>query len=464
MMFAFRYISSKLAHRNVHLEFILDDSHNNINNNQGGILIPLRPLSLSEQTLFTKIAISAQAKFPNFRVQSRSLDRGALASSPPDSALPLSVDDPHAAATDSNKQSSPDPSSTRTRTKREHIFEVVDPIHLLQQSNIPHHVVFRADGLLVLSIDPSPSNNNGEEGEEFILHSSSSWSSLNARGGIEGVVGEGEGDMYDSPIYGFGLRDYFRNNPRLGRADGDVPTRDDNNPSHESEDDVGSMRRRIRDDDNNNTTAVQGQIANRKKIARRPIPSFKGKEPSSSSSPSASSSSSIININNNNRVYPSSPSSSSLLQTPPVTTPHHHHHSHQQQHHQHHPHHHHHHHRHHRDTGNSSCSNINKIPSFEFALSEYPLYRRDSGLGMYNTTTTAAASGSSTVGTAAATEGYDHPPPPPSSHLMDEVEEEENDEVESGWKVMLDDDRSTTTMILGSEWEAFRRIGLGVGG
>lgn len=470
MMFAFRYISSKLAHRNVHLEFILDDSHNNINNNQGGILIPLRPLSLSEQTLFTKIAISAQAKFPSFRVQSRSLDRGALASSPPGSVLPLSVDDPHATATDSNKQSGPDPSSRRTRMKREHIFEVVDPIHLLQQSNIPHHVVFRADGLLVLSIDPSPSNDNGEEGEEFILHSSSSWSSLNARGGEEGVVGEGAGDMYDSPIYGFGLRDYFRNNPRLGPADGDVPTRNDNNPSHESEDDVGSMRRRIRDDDNN-TTDVQGQIANRKKVARRPIPSFKGKEPSSSSSssPSASSSSSsfpssstsssssIFNINKNNRVYPSSSSSSPLLQTPPVTTTHHHH-SHQQQHQQHHSQRHHDH-RHHRDTGSSSCNNINKIPSFEFALSEYPLYRRNSGLGIYNTT--AAAFCSSKVGTAAATEGYDHPPPP-SSHLMNE--EEENDEAESGWKVMIDDDRSTTTMILGSEWESFRRIGLGVGG
>ncbi len=411
MMFAFRYISSKLAHRNIHLDFILDDSHNNINNNQGCILIPLRPLSLSEQTLFTKIASSARAKFPNFRVQSRSLDRGALASSfsSSGSAAPFSLDDPHAAATDSNKQSSPDSSSTRARTKHEYIFEVVDPIHLLHQSNIPHHVVFRADGLLVLSIDPSPSN-DGEEGEEFILHSSSSWSSLNVRGGIEG------GDMYDSPIYGFGLRDYFRNNPRLGRADGDVPITGHDN---ESEDDV--VRRRRRDSDNINT-AVQGQRGNRKEVARRPVSSFKGKEPSSSS---------VFNINNDNRAYPSS-SSSSLLQTPPVTAPHHHHH--------HHHHHHqqqHHHHHHHRDTGSSSCSN-NKIP-FEFALSQYPLYRRDSGLGAYTTAASSTA--------AAATEGYD-----PLSHLMDE-------ETESGGG-----DRSSTTMILGSEWEAFRRIGLGVGG
>lgn len=267
----------------------------------------------------------------------------------------------------------------------------------------------------MLSIDSSPSN-DGEEGEEFILHSFSTWSSLDARRGIEGVVGE-EGDMYDSPIYGFGLRDYFRNNPRLGRADGDVPTTIDNNPSHESE--HGMMRRR-RNNDNINT-AVQRQSANRKEVARRPMPSYNGKEPSSSAS-------SAFNINNNNnnnsnRAYPLS--SSSLLQTPPVTAsyqpPHHHHHQQQQHHHRH---------------AGSSCSN-NKI-LFEFALSEYPLYRRDSGLGAY---TTAASS--------TAAEGYD-----PLNHLM----EEEMGSAGGGG------DSSGTTMILGSEWEAFRRIGLGVGG
>lgn len=257
----------------------------------------------------------------------------------------------------------------------------------------------------MLSIDSSPSN-DGEEGEEFILHSSSSWSSLDERGGIEGVVGVG-GDMYDSPIYGFGLRDYFRNNPRLGRADGDVPATKDHNPSHESEDGVVRTRRRM--DNDNINMGVQGQSANPKEVARRPMPRFKGKEPSSSSV-----------FNNNNRAYPSSPSpSSSLIQTPPVPAPHHHNHQHN----------HHHHHHHHRDTSGSSSNN--KI-LYEFALSEYPLYRRDSCLGAYTT---------------AVAEGYD-----PLSHLMEE-------EIDGGGV-----DRSSTTMILGSEWEAFRRIGLGVGG
>lgn len=276
----------------------------------------------------------------------------------------------------------------------------------------------------MLSIDSFPSN-EGEEGEEFVLHSSSSWSSLDARGGIEG------GDMYDSPIYGFGLRDYFRNNPRLGRADGDVATTRDNNPSNESEDGVvrsSRGRRRMMMDNDNIDTGVQGQSVNRKEVARRPMPRFKGKEPSSSSF----SSSSVFNINNNNnnRGYPSSSSLSalsSLLQTPPVTAPYYH----QQQHN--------HHHHHHRDTGSSSSKN--KTLS-EFTLSEYPLYRRDSGLGAY----TAAAS-STAAAAAAAAEGYD-----PLSHLMEE-------EMES-----VGGDKSCTTMILGPEWEAFRRIGLGVGG
>lgn len=268
----------------------------------------------------------------------------------------------------------------------------------------------------MLRIDSSPSK-DGEEGEEFILHSSSSWSSLDARGGIEVAVGEG-GDVYDTPIYGFGLRDYFRNNPRLGRADGDVPTTRDSNPSHESEDGVVRSSRRRRDHDSIDT-AVQRQSANREEVPRHSMPRFKGKEPSSFLSSTFSSSSVLNNnnYNNSNGAYQSSSSSSSSLRTPPVTAPQHHHHQ-------------------HRDTG-SSYSN-NKI-LFEFALSEYPLYRRDSGLGTHTTAT------SSTV--AAAAEGYD-----PLSHLMEE-------EMESGGG-----DRSSTTMILGSEWETFRRIGLGVGG
>lgn len=373
-MSAFRYISSKLAHRNIHLDFILDDSHNNDNDNgnQGCILIPLRPLSRSEQTTFIKITSSARLKFPGFRVQTRSLDRGALASSSSSSAFSL---DARAAGGGGDMQNPNLTAATRTM-KHEHIFEVVNPIHLLHQSDIPHHIVFHADGLLVLSIDSSA---NSEEVEEFILHSSSSWSSLEA-----GEIGGG--DSFDSPIYRSGLRDYFRNSPRLGRAD--IPTITAHQSDNEGRD---------------NYTNTAGP---------RPTPRSKVRDASS-----------VFFFNNNNKAYPSA------LRQPSVTAPHHHHHNHS------------------RDTITSNSSSNKKL--IELPLSKYPSYSRDSGQSAYAASARVEYTPSSR-GMMKRDTGIEY------INSLSSLGEGQETEDEGDW--------GSTTMILGSEWEAFRRIGLGVGG
>lgn len=287
------------------------------------------------------------------------------------------------------------------------------------------------------SSSSSPSLNDGEEeaeeaeeeGEEFILHSFSPWSSCG--GGPGG--GGGGGDVSDGAIYGFGLRDYFRNiNPRLGLADDSILTTTDaaTTDIHESEAGVVSRRR-----DNDINTAAVVKSANRKPVETRPRLRFsKGKEVSSSSSSSL--------FNSRNKAYPSSPSSS-LLQplaaaAAPVTAPL-------------------------RDTSITTTTNTATAAAsgssssnkhfFEFALSEYPLYRHDNGLGG------ASTASASTLPAAAAGPGeYD-----PLSYLMEGGLEGQEDKMNGGGGEG-DGGSMTTTMILGSEWEAFRRIGLGVGG
>ena len=469
MMSTFRYISSKLARRNMYLEFILDDSHNDNydDNNQGCILIPLRPLSCSEQSFFTKISIRARTKFPSFGVQTRSLDRGALASSSssPSSSASFSLDAPAAATNKQSRQNS------RRTTKHDYIFQAIDPMHLLHHSEIPHHAIFRADGLLVLNIDSPPSSssslNDGdeeeeekeEEGEEFILHSCSSWSAACGEGP---GGGGGGGDMFESPIYGFGLRDYFQNiHSRLGRVDDTIlatSTMDTTTDIHGSEDGVTRNRRnrsRGRRDNNDDdiNTVVKG--ASGKRLETRPTSSRvnpKGKELSSTSSPASSS---LFN-NSRNKAYPSTSSSSSssslssslllpqtLAPPPCVMAPHH------------------------RATTTSSSTsstsstsrsggrsrsgndNYNNKTFFEFALSEYPLYRRsesDLGGGAHPAAAAVTAAGG----------GRDYDPL--KNYLMEEGELVDK---KDGWGV---GEGMSTTIILGSEWEAFRRIGLGVGG
>lgn len=283
------------------------------------------------------------------------------------------------------------------------------------------------------SSSSSPSLNDGEEeaeeaeeeGEEFILHSFSPWSSC---GGGPGGGGGGEGDVSDGPIYGFGLRDYFRNiNPRLGRADDGIFTTTDAATTDIHESEAGVVSRRRRDNNDINTALVNS--ANRKTVETRPRLRFsKGKEVSSSSSSSL--------FNSRNKAYPSSPSSS-LLQplaaaAAPVTAPL-------------------------RDTTTTTTTNTAASGSsssnkhfFEFALSEYPLYRHDNGLG--------GASASTLPPPAAGAGEYD-----PLSYLMEGGLEGQEDKMNGGGGEG-DGGSMTTTMILGSEWEAFRRIGLGVGG
>ena len=291
------------------------------------------------------------------------------------------------------------------------------------------------------SSSSSPSLNDGEEeaeeaeeeGEEFILHSFSPWSSCG--GGPGGGGGGGGGDASDGPIYGFGLRDYFRNiNPRLGQADDSILTTTDTAITDIHESEAGVVSRRRRDNNDINTAVVKS--ANRKTVETRPRLRFsKGKEVSSSSSSSL--------FNSRNKAYPSSPSSS-LLQplaaaAASVTAPI-------------------------RDTTTtttttntataaaSGSSSSNKH-FFEFALSEYPLYRHDNVLGGAST-----ASASTLPAAAGGAGEYD-----PLSYLMEGGLEGQDDKMNGGGGEG-DGGSMTTTMILGSEWEAFRRIGLGVGG